>query len=487
MTEKDVNKIMRAGVLLSSERDLNRLLDQVLICAMEVAHCDAGTLYLLQDNMLHFKIMRNHTLKTYSGGDGSAPDLPPVPLRRENVCALSFLEDRTIRIEDVYTSREADFSGPVRYDAITGYHTQSMLVVPMRSREGEKIGIVQLINCLDEKGDVTGFPEEMALVVEWVASQSAISIQNVRYIQAIKGLFRSFVRVMSSAIDERTPYNGSHTRHMAAYGDKFIDYLNRAAAKAGKAEPFSPDRREELLMSVWFHDIGKLTTPLEVMNKEARLLPEQHTAFLHRMEVIRLRGEIDRLAGRITREEQEALVQKTCDAEELIEKINNAGFLPDDRLAAVDELAARTYLDGEGKKLPWLTREEHDMLCIRKGTLSDAERRIMEDHVVITDKLLSQIHFSNDLSHVREWAASHHEFINGTGYPRHLKGEQIPVEVRIITILDIFDALTADDRPYKPGIPVEKALSILDSMANQEGKLDPELTGLFIESRCWES
>ncbi len=487
MTEKEINKIMRVGVLLSSERDLNRLLDQVLICAMEVSHCDAGTLYLLQDNMLHFKIMRNHTLKSYSGGDGSTPDLPPVPLRRENVCALAFLEDRTIRIEDVYTSKEADFSGPVRYDAITGYHTQSMLVVPMRNREGEKIGIVQLLNCLDENGNVTEFPEEMVLMVEWVASQSAISIQNVRYVQAIKGLFQSFVRVMSSAVDERTPYNGSHTRHMAAYGDKFIDYLNHAAARAGKTEPFSPARREELLMSVWLHDIGKLITPLEVMNKEARLLPEQHTAFLHRMEVIRLRGEIDRLTGRITQEEQEALAQKTYDAEKLIEKINGAGFLPDDMLAAVDELAARTYLDAEGNRRPWITREEHTMLSIRKGTLSDEERRIMEDHVVVTDKLLSQIRFSNDLSHVREWAGSHHELLNGTGYPRHLKGEQVPMEVRIITILDIFDALTADDRPYKPGMPVEKALSILDSMANKEGKLDPELTRLFIESRCWES
>ncbi len=472
---------------MSSERDLNRLLDQALICAMEVSHCDAGTLYLLEDNMLHFKIMRNDTMKAYSGGDGSAPDLPPVPLRRENVCALAFLENRTIRIKDVYTSKEADFSGPVRYDAITGYHTQSMLVVPMRNREGEKIGIVQLLNALDENGNVTEFPEEMALVVEWVASQSAISIQNVRYVHAIKGLFHSFVRVMSSAVDERTPYNGSHTRHMAAYGDKFMDYLNHVAAKAGKKEPFSSARREELLMSVWFHDIGKLTTPLEVMNKEARLSPEQHTAFLHRMEVIRLRGEIDRLTGRITREEQEALVQKTYDAEELIEKINSAGFLPDDKLAAVDKLAARTYADAEGKQLPWLTREEHDMLSIRKGTLSDTERRIMEDHVVVTDKLLSQIHFSNELSHVREWAASHHEFLNGMGYPHHLKGEQIPTEVRIITILDIFDALTADDRPYKPGMPVEKALSILDSMANKEGKLDPELTKLFIESKCWEA
>lgn len=126
------------------------------------------------------------------------------------------------------------------------------------------------------------------------------------------------------------------------------------------------------------------------------------------------------------------------------------------------------------------------MLMIRKGTLSEKERAVMESHVVITDKLLSEIRFSKELSHVREWAASHHELLNGSGYPEHLMAEQIPMEVRIITILDIFDALVADDRPYKPGMPVEKALGILDIMANKEGKLDPELTRLFRKSRCWE-
>lgn len=486
MTEHEINEIMRAGILLSSERNLNRLLDEVLTCAMEAAHCDAGTLYLLEDNALHFKIMRNNTLKTYSGGDDNDIDLPPVALQKGNVCALSLLEDRTIRIADVRTSTEADFSGPVRYDSITGYHTRSMLVVPMRNRDGDKLGVVQLLNCLDENGNVTEFPEEMALMVEWVASQSAISIQNARYVLDIKELFQSVVRMMSSAVDERTPYNGNHTRHMAAYGERFLNFLNRRADEAGVPRPFSPAHREELLMSIWFHDIGKLITPLGVMNKDTRLLPEQRSAFAHRMEIIRLRGEIDCLSGRITPEEKQSLIQKTRDAEAIVEKCNPAGFLSDEDLAAIDRLADMTYEDGDGRRTPWLTADEHTMLSIRKGTLSEKEREIMEDHVVVTDKLLTQIHFSKDFSHVRDWAGSHHEYINGTGYPRHLSGDQIPPEVRIITILDIFDALTADDRPYKPGIPVENALSILDSMANNEGKLDPELTRLFIESQCWK-
>lgn len=473
MKEADMKKVLEVGVLLSSERDLDRLLEQILDCMMELAHCDAGTLYLLDGNALRFKIMRNNTLHTYSGGGGREPDLPPVPLRRENVCALAMLENRTVRIADVRKDSTCDFSGPIRYDAMTGYHTQSMLVVPMHSREGERIGVLQLINAQDADGMVCEFSEEMALVLESVASQASITIQNVRYIREIKALFQSFVRVMSSAVDERTPYNGSHTRHMAAYGDRFLDYLGTHP----EGRRFTAPQREELLMSVWLHDIGKLVTPLEVMNKMARLTPEQSAAFAHRMQVIRL---LAKMRG-------EPENGETRDTLEWVKKINTAGYMTDENLARLDELRQRTYLDEDGEERPWLEPEEYAMLSIRRGTLSEEERKIMEEHVVITEKLLSEIRFSKELRHVPEWASAHHELLNGLGYPRHWAGEQIPYEVRIITILDIFDALVADDRPYKPGMPVEKALSILQSMAEREGRLDPTLTKLFIESRCWEA
>ena len=486
MNQSDMKKLLAMGVRLSTERDMDDLLEYILTCMMDLAHCDAGTLYLLDDGALHFKIMRNDTLGTYIGGKGNEPRLPPVPLNRENVCALSLIENRIIRIRDVKNCKDYDFSGPIRYDAMTGYNTRSMLVAPMHSREGNQIGVIQLINAMDREGRVCEFKEELALVIENAASQSAITIQNVRYLDEIKRLFQSFVRVMSSAVEELTPYNGNHSRRMAEYGDHFLDYLNRQAGQAGEEAPFSPDHKEELLMSLWLHDIGKLVTPLEVMNKAARLLPEQYNAFLHRMEVIRLRGEIDCLSGRISAGERDGLIRRTWEALELVDAVNAIGFLPDERLAEVDALAELTYADGDGTRQPWLTPEEHAMLSIRKGTLSEAEREIMEGHVSITGKLLSQIRFPQDLSHVPQWASAHHELLNGSGYPNHLTGDAIPVEVRIITILDVFDALVADDRPYKPGMPVERALSILRIMAEKEGKLDPELTGLFCESRCWE-
>ena len=485
MTQESMKKVLETGVMLSSERDLNRLLDKALMSVMEMANCDAGTLYLLEDGALHFKIMHTNSLGTHSGGDGRDPDLPPVPLHRENVCAFSLLEGRTIRIEDVHASGEYDFSGPIRYDAMTGYHTQSMLVVPMTNREGETLGVIQLINALDSEGNIQAFPEDVILALESVAAQSSITIQNVRYMREIKELFQSFVRVMSSAIDQRTPYNANHSRRMAECGERFADFLNARAEQEGREAPFSVKHKEELVMSIWLHDVGKVVTPLEVMDKSARLSPLQSGRLRDRIGRIWLLKRIEFLEGRISGEELEQVRRDIQEAEERIEEIDRAGFLTDDKLEYLDRLRERTYLD-QGNELPWITGEEYAMLSIRKGTLSPEERKIMEEHVVITDKLLSQIRFSNDLAHVREWAAAHHELLNGSGYPAHLHGERIPYEVRIITILDIFDALVADDRPYKPGMPVPKALSILESMAHREGKLDPELTDLFIESRCWE-
>lgn len=487
MRDEDVKKLLRIGVSLSAERDVNRLLERILEWVMELANCDAGTLYLLDGGALRFRIMRNHTLKTYSGADGKEPDLPPVPLSRENVCALAVLEDRTICIEDVRNCEEYDLTGPIRYDAMTGYHTVSMLVVPMRSRKGEAIGVLQLINAMDGAGNICPFGEDMVLVLESVASQAAITLQNVRYLEEIQELFHSFVRVMSSAIDQRTPYNANHSRRMAECCERFVDFLNARAERAGQELPFSPQHREELVMSVWLHDVGKVVTPLEVMDKARRLSPLQEEIIQDRICRIGLLDHIKRLKGELSEEEYETRRLNVRSIPARIKEINGAGFVTDEQIDLLNQLKEQTFTDEEGNVQPWLTGQEYDMLSIRKGTLSPEERKIMEDHVVVTDKLLSQIHFSQELSHVREWAAAHHELLNGSGYPGRRKGDEIPYEVRIITILDIFDALVADDRPYKPGMPVPRALSILEAMAHKEGKLDPELTQLFLESRCWET
>lgn len=483
MTQQEIRKILDLGVLLSTQRDQNKLLAQILDCMMDLAHCDAGTLYLLKDNALEFRILRNDTLGLRRGENGQPADLPPVPLSRENLCARSVLEGRTIRIDDVPGCSDPALTGPARYDALTGYCTRSMLVVSMQGRGGEPLGALQLINALGEDGQVQPFSEDMTLVLESAASQAALTIQNSRYVSQIRELFNSFVRVMSSAIDARSPYNGNHTKHMAACGERFLHFLNQRAAMRGEPIPFEPQRAEEFLTSVWLHDIGKLVIPLEIMDKPARLLPGQRSEFFHRMERIRLLGRIDALSGGDT--DPERLAEETRRAEELVNQCDTAGYLTDKCLARLEQLAQKKYTGTDGMAHPWLEKEELKMLSIRKGTLSDEERQKIQDHVRMTDHLLSQIDLPAELSHVRLWAGAHHEFLDGSGYAQHLKGEQIPFEVRLLTILDIFDALTAADRPYKPGMSAEKALNILKHMAQDEGKLDAELVELFAESQCW--
>lgn len=267
---------------------------------------------------------------------------------------------------------------------------------------------------------------------------------------------------------------------MACYAAAFLDWLERT----GNDWKFDGDRRRDFLLSVWLHDVGKLTVPLEVMDKERRLGPGLKD-IRQRFSAMALLDRIAVLEGRLGPEEAEALQTARAEGLALIEKVNTTGFLPDDTLAAIDALAACIYKDENGTEQPWLTKAEHTNLSVRKGTLTAAERKIMESHVVVTARSLGQVSFLEEYAHVPEWAAAHHELLNGRGYPDHRTGESLSREVRLLTILDVFDTLTATDRPYKPPMPVEKALSILRSMVD-EGGLDGEILALFQESKAWE-
>lgn len=486
MTPQIMDKLLEMGVRLSAEKDYSRLLESVLSDAMSLTHCDAGVLYLREDDALVFKIMRNDTNKSYQGGDGEKISFSPILLIDKNICAVALTEDRIICINDVDACAEYDFLSAAHYELMPGYQTKSMMVVPLKNREGDRIGVLQLINAVDEEGKRTVFTEDDTHMIKSVASQAAVAIRNMLYVEEIKKLFHSLVQVLSTAIDERTPYNATHTRNMVSCGERFVDYLNEKCAEAGEPELFSPMHKDEFLMSVWLHDIGKLVTPLEVMNKSSRLKPEELTEIKHRFQIMRCQCRIAFLEGRLDAAAEKPELQRVDEAERLVEQVNLVGALPDEVLETIYQIGTRSYVDVDGAEKPWLTDNEMEKLSIRKGTLTDAERFVMENHASITAKLLAEIKFSEDYSNVPFWASSHHEFLNGSGYPRHLQEQDIPMEVRILTILDIFDALTADDRPYKPGMPVKEALSILKDMAGVDGKLDITLTEQFAESCCWE-
>ena len=476
-----MERLLEMCIALTAERDREKLLSQILDTAIDLSGCDAGTLYLLEDDGLHFTRMITHSMQIRQGGHDDPITLPPVPLDESFVCSFAALNGKVIRIDDVRESKLFDFTGSAEYDSITGYRTQSMLVVPMNNDNGETIGVMQLINALDASGRVVPFSEDSEFPVSVIASQAAICITNEQYSAQISELLDSLVRALSKAIDERSHYTANHTRNMVSIGERFLDRLD----EIGHPFRFDEEKRKAFLMSVWLHDVGKLAIPLEVMDKATRLgglLPELEERF-------RIIGLLDRIAkaeGRYTEEEFSTRTQEREKLLSAVRRINSAGFLPDEDRMLIEALAEKTYVDEEGNTCPWITELEKDCLLIKKGTLTTEERSVMESHVVITKRILSHVSFPKTYAQVPSWASAHHEFLNGEGYPLHRKMDAVPEEARLLTILDVFEALTAQDRPYKKPMPLEKALSILDEMAD-EGKIDAKILSLFKESKAWEA
>ncbi|MCL2084326.1 MAG: HD domain-containing protein [Oscillospiraceae bacterium] len=297
--------------------------------------------------------------------------------------------------------------------------------------------------------------------------------------EEIKELFYSFVRIMSAAVDERTPYNASHTRQMAEYTRSFVRYL-RERFPEGSPYHMDENREEQLIMATLLHDIGKIVTPLGVMNKQSRLggrLP----LLKQRFTVKKLQAKIAFLSGEVS-EDAYASEAAALDGDwEFIERINTAELISDGDRERVKSVTARTYTGENGVPAPLFEPYDIECLSVAKGTLTDAEREIMREHVEITGRFLDNIKFNKQYENVPGWAKSHHELLDGTGYPDRLPGSRIPTEVRILTVMDVYDSLTASDRPYKKALTHETALRILRSMA-EEGKLDAEIVSLFSES-----
>ena len=373
MKHTDMERILDMCLAMTSERDREALLSSILDAAMDISNCDAGTLYLLEDDGLHFCRMVTRSQGVRQGGHADPITLPPVPLEEKYVCSWAALHNQNINVADVRTDTHFDFTGSMRYDEMTGYRTKSMLVVPMRNDRGELIGVTQLINALDDEGETIPFDPEIEMLVCAIASQAAISITNMQYAEQITVLLDSLVGALSKAIDERSHYNANHTKNMVAYGENFLNWLERT----GNPWKFDPDKRRTFLMSVWLHDVGKLVVPLEVMDKESRLGPGIRVV-RERLRVIGLLDRIAALEGRIDEAELEKREAEREDTLAFIERINRAGFLPDPDLERVKALAGRVYTDENGQITPLLTDQEADCLCIRKGTLTDEEREIMQ-------------------------------------------------------------------------------------------------------------
>lgn len=478
---EDFERILNIGIRMSTERNRNRLLASILENAMEITHCDASTLYLYENDQLTFKIMKTLSMGISRGVDGKPiTDMPPVPMTEANVCAYAALHRELVNVPDVYDNDLFDFSGPKEYDKLTGYHTQSQLVVPLKNNEKELLGVLQLINAMDENGNVIPFDEQHEIIIRSLGSMAAIELTNLSYVEELRAQLKSFVEAFATAVDERTPYNGTHTRKVAEYCWLLADYIAGKHAAGECEENFDEERKEKLFLAAQLHDIGKMIIPLRIMNRATRLDADMERVE-NRFELLASYYEIDRLSGRITEAEYQKKTAELADELRFIHEADKVGFLDDEKLQHIKALAGKSYTKKDGTKLPYLTGREVDCLSVRKGTLTDADRKQMESHAAMTEKILDKVRFQHNFEMIPRWAADHHEYLDGTGYPKGLSGDEISLETRILTIADIYDAMTSVDRPYKKPMPKEKAFSILRSMA-EEGKLELRLVNWLEEA-----
>lgn len=480
MSRINVDRILEIGIALSKEKDTDRLLELILNEALSITNCDAGTLYTRHGDKLKFQIMVTRSMNYSKGGDGEEIPLPPVQITPKHVCSCAAIEHRLINLPDVYHAEKYDFSGPKEYDALIGYKTKSMLVLPMEDDFGYVLGVLQLINAMDDEGNIIPFSKEYEKIIMALSSQVAIYIRKRKYEIEITKLFDSFVYVMSAAVDARSPYNANHTKNMVRFGKNFVNYLNK---KQGDWT-FSELEERQFLMSIWLHDIGKLVIPLEIMDKKTRL-GDCLKCVKHRFERMELLTELDFVKGNLTKEDYVKRLEEIHNDLEFILHTDNIPFVDAKRASYIQKIQKKRYLEKDGYWYPYLTLEETKCLMIPKGTLTAEERSLMEQHVDITEYLLKRIHFTKQLEKVPVWAPAHHEFLDGSGYPKKKMADEIDREVRIMTIFDIFEALIATDRPYKKPLTVEKAFCVLNEMV-EEGKLDGDILKLFIESRAWE-
>lgn len=489
--KENYEKLLKVGKALTAEKDYNKLLELILNEMRKIAKADGGTLYIIDDGKLYHKIMQNYTLKIFLGGGGEPINFKPLELVETHIAPYAAIHKKPVNIPDVYHTELFDFTGPKEFDKSVGYITKSMLVVPLINRDDDVIGVVQLINAV-ENNELVPFSQDVEEIVMTLSSQAGIALENMQYVDEIRALFDSFVAVLVTAIDERTPYNANHSRNVAIFTERFARAVN-----AHKEGPYGDFTFEEehvrtLVMAAWLHDIGKVTVPESVMNKPTRLSTDIEFVE-NRLKLIK--ALIDQryyktlATGELTDVEKHTIKELWLIESQFIEeatvtilKANEPSTFMDAKMQS--EIVRIYEYKFEGIEERILNQREFEFLMIQKGTLTDGEREIMENHVVTTEKMLSKIKFPKDLKEVPYWAINHHEMLDGSGYSRGLKEDEIPIEVRILTIIDIYDALTATDRPYKKGMPAEKAFFILGKMV-EEGKIDGDLLSIFEHSEAW--
>src|SRR5689334_2745794 len=491
-----LDQLNAIGASLSAERDINRLLEAILTAAKTITRADGGTLYRMTDEKsLRFEIVRTSSLKFYLGGTTGNP-IPfyPVQLYKDgkpnhaNVSAYVALTGKTINIADAYAADGFDFSGTRAFDAKTGYRSKSFLTVPMRNHEHEAIGVLQLINAQDpHSGEIVPFSASDQRLAESLASQAAVALTNRLLINQLEELFESFITLINTAIDEKSPYTGGHCQRVPMLTMLLAEAVNETRAGPLADFQMSDKDRYELKIAGLLHDCGKVTTPVHVVDKATKLETIYDRIHLidTRFEVLKRDLDIERLKGTLDETQLRRRLRELEDDRRFLHASNiGSERMSDEDVARVKRIAAYRWCDMTGHEANFLSEDEVKNLTIRAGTLTDEERKVINHHIVATIRMLEALPWPKHLANVPEYAGGHHERMDGKGYPKGLTREQMSVQARCMGIADIFEALTAKDRPYKKGKTLSESLEILGRM-KQNGHVDPDLFDIFVRRKVY--
>ncbi len=501
-----VKRLASIGIALSSENNIDKLLELILVEAMHIASAEGGTLYLLnKHNQLEFSIIRNEKLGiAYGGATGADAVIAPIPLYVPDTglpnyavkCVFAVLYKRTVNIADVYNSDEFDFSGAKKFDKQYGYETHSMLTVPMLNHKKEALGCLQLINAKSsDTGKTIAFSQHICQIVQSLTSQAAIILDNKMLIADQKNLLESFIKLIAKAIDAKSPYTGSHCERVPV----LTNMLAQAACEAsdGPLAQFNLTEEEqyELHIAGWLHDCGKVTTPVHIMDKATKLESindrvhhvalrfelQKRSAYIRMLEALQVSG-----ADQVMLEKAyKAELDQIDDDMAFIAKANIGGeFMSDADIERLNKIASSYTHQENGKTYPILSENEVYNLSIRRGTLNAEDRKIMENHMVQTCEMLEALPFPKHLKRVPEYAGGHHERMDGKGYPKGLRAGDMSIPARMMAIADVFEALTAKDRPYKAAKKLSESMQIIANMKKQH-HLDPMLVDFFITSKVY--
>lgn len=488
-------RIMDINLELANELDKDKLFEMILTLTRELTHSEAGTLYIKSEDkkFLDFKVVQNKPLDIYMGGTKSEITWDSLPLYLEDgslnksmIAAVSALDKKIININNVYENDDYDFSGTKNFDKNTGYKTKSVLVIPLTNHEDDVIGVLQLINKTKVSGRVTPFNKADEEILKALAAQAAMALTNSQLITSLEAFLNAFVSTIASAIDAKSKHTLCHINKVSKLAPLIAQAIHDDDTLY-KDVKYTKDQMQEIELAAKMHDIGKISMPESIIDKATKLqlMLDGIDIIKERAEIMKRDFEILLLKNEISQDEYESRNKNLQEDILFLEKVNIGGeFMRDEDIEKIEEISSYTYLK-DGKEVQLLTNEEKHNLSIRKGTLTAEEKLIMNSHAKLSYDMLTALPFPKKYSNVVHIAVNHHEKLNGKGYPRGLSEKDLVLEDRIMILADIFEALTASDRPYKGAKKLSEVFKILSFMA-KDNEIDADLLKFFQNSKTLE-